>query len=198
MEYLWQALGKKLLIVPNKYSSSFNWEKVWPYCERLNTCHIYYSFLLLLNHKKHNNFSVFYRSTTRNSMRDFSTQCVFHFQLSTYFIWPTSILARSVMTTTVVSLYIDGCSHKFKYWVLAVNRHFGETNMNVRSSRSHTIFRMVCPWVLLKCLVPLETVPLLHIFLVLLLSIYHSKHAKDFVFLKIIPGDWKQGKGHHF
>lgn len=26
---------------------------------------------------------------------------------------------------------------------LAVNRHFGETNMNARSSRSHTIFRMV-------------------------------------------------------
>ncbi|KAL8243060.1 hypothetical protein R6Q59_009318 [Mikania micrantha] len=25
-----------------------------------------------------------------------------------------------------------------------VNRHFGETNMNARSSRSHTIFRMVC------------------------------------------------------
>lgn len=95
-------------------------------------------------------------------------------------------------------IHIVGCSHKFKYWVLAVNRHFGETNMNVRSSRSHTIFRMVCPWVLLKCLLPLETVPLLHIFLVLLVSIYHSKHAKVFVFLKIISGDWKQGKGHHF
>lgn len=27
--------------------------------------------------------------------------------------------------------------------LLSVNRHFGETNMNVRSSRSHTIFRMV-------------------------------------------------------
>lgn len=25
----------------------------------------------------------------------------------------------------------------------AANRHFGETNMNARSSRSHTIFRMV-------------------------------------------------------
>ncbi|CAN1274617.1 Kinesin-like protein KIN-7N [Linum perenne] len=29
-----------------------------------------------------------------------------------------------------------------------VNRHFGETNMNARSSRSHTIFRMVCPSIL--------------------------------------------------
>lgn len=28
---------------------------------------------------------------------------------------------------------------------LTVNRHFGETNINVRSSRSHTIFRMVRP-----------------------------------------------------
>lgn len=27
--------------------------------------------------------------------------------------------------------------------LVAANRHFGETNMNTRSSRSHTIFRMV-------------------------------------------------------
>lgn len=31
-------------------------------------------------------------------------------------------------------------------WFIVVNRHFGETNMNVRSSRSHTIFRMVGFW----------------------------------------------------
>jgi hypothetical protein len=28
-------------------------------------------------------------------------------------------------------------------FLFSVNRHFGETNMNVRSSRSHAIFRMV-------------------------------------------------------
>lgn len=30
------------------------------------------------------------------------------------------------------------------FYFFTVNRHFGETNMNARSSRSHTIFRMVC------------------------------------------------------
>lgn len=31
-----------------------------------------------------------------------------------------------------------------RFSILAANRHFGDTNMNARSSRSHTIFRMVC------------------------------------------------------
>lgn len=29
------------------------------------------------------------------------------------------------------------------FFLFPANRHFGETNMNIRSSRSHTIFRMV-------------------------------------------------------
>lgn len=43
----------------------------------------------------------------------------------------------------------------YEYHILvAENRHFGETNMNARSSRSHTIFRMVwnLQFVLLLCL----------------------------------------------
>lgn len=71
------------------------------------------SYLLFISsaiHSQKTQNIFFYRSTIRNSMRDFSTQCVFMnhliFQLSTYFVWSTSIFARSAMTTTAVSLYI--------------------------------------------------------------------------------------------
>ena len=70
--------------------------------------------------------------------------------------------------------------------LISVNRHFGETNMNARSSRSHTIFRMVCLWVLCICFC--------YLILPLCQSILANRlNAFDF-YLNCISGYWKQGK----
>jgi len=77
--------------------------------------------------------------------------------------------------------------HAYLSWwlffdIFTVNRHFGETNMNVRSSRSHTIFRMVSLKLFIcDTYVSQKTFP-------------HKITPKWFVEMKY-AGDWKQRKG---
>nr|QIQ22892.1 hypothetical chloroplast RF1 [Cistanche tubulosa] len=74
----------------------------------------YFLFHLFWNNHKHF-FDFYYGSTTRNSMRNFSIQCVFLnnfiFQLFNHFILPSSMLVR------LINIYMFQCNNKMLFLI---------------------------------------------------------------------------------